>query len=60
MMYMWILCALTPPTVPVEHHILYTWCTLIQQEGDTGVVVCGPPNKKLTKKKKEKINFLNI
>lgn len=23
----WILCALTPPTVPIEHHILYTRVT---------------------------------
>lgn len=23
MMYVWILCALTPPTVPIEHHILH-------------------------------------
>lgn len=40
MMLMWILCTLTPPTVPIENHILYTYCALTLEEGDAGVVMC--------------------
>lgn len=36
MMLMWILCALTPPTVPIENHILYILCTLSQDEREAG------------------------
>lgn len=39
MMLMWILCALTPPTVPIENRILYILCTLTQDEREAGALL---------------------